>query len=390
MWLKLTIKSVPAILLGTLILTALVAGTAFAGMKLLSAEDNTDKIAVALVVKDDNTYTQMALSYLLEEETIKEMCSFTEMTEEAAWKALNNSRVFAVVIIPENFMANVLHGGDVTVQVVLSDKGAASQSKVFQKMIQSGATDLITAQAAIYAVDDLCIVTGIDAIQESEEYLNINLLKYALRRNTYFGKNIISDTGDLSVAQFYAAGGIVLLLMLSGVTCGELLKREEGVFVSSVYRMGIRPYSVLFAKLLGTSAVYTVLLLIGYIVAVWAKAVPFTWLGVLAAAVVILTVFSIHLLIFQAAGNKMAGTLAGFMVTIVMMFLSGNFIPASFLPKLVNNMGNFMPTKWITVLCGQILTGEILLKNMVICGLITVIMLLITVASQILHSSFRR
>lgn len=390
MWLKLAIKFIPAILLGTLILSALVAGTAFAGMKLLSTEENTDKISVALVVKDDNTYTQMALSYLLEEESIKEMCSFTEMTEDAAQKALKSGQVFAVVIIPENFMVNVLHGGDVTAQVVLSDKGTTSQSKVFQKMIQSGASDLITAQAAIYAVDDLCIATGIDAIQESEEYLNVNLLKYALRRNAYFGKNIISDTGELSVAQFYAAGGIVLLLMLSGITCGELLKREEGVFVSSVYRMGIRPYSVLLAKLLGTSAVYTGVFYVVYAAASWGRVIPFTWMGLLAAAVVILTVFSVNLLVFQAAGGKMAGTLAGFIVTIVMMFLSGNFIPASFLPKLVNDIGNIMPAKWITALCGQILTGEILPRNLVICGLITVIMFLGTAMIQALDRNFRR
>lgn len=382
MWLKLAVKSVPGILTGTLVLAALVAGTAFAGMKLLSGRENTDKISVALVVKDDNTYTQMALSYLLEEESIKEMCSFTDMSEEEAQKALVNGQAVAAVIIPENFMVNVLYGGDVTAQVVLADKGTTSQSAVFQKMIQSGAQDLITAQAAIYAVDDLCRAVGIDAIQESEEYLNVNLLKYALRRNTYFGKTVLSDTGDLTVAQFYTAGGIVLLLMLCGITCGELLKREDGAFVSAVFRVGIRPYSLLLAKLLGSSAVYTVLLLICYVVASACGIIPFTWMGIPAVVIVILTVFSIHLLIFQAAGNKMAGTLAGFIVTVVMMFMAGCFIPESFLPKLVNDLGNLMPAKWITALCGQILTGEIVPRNMLLCVLITVVTFFVTLAFQ--------
>lgn len=390
MWLKLALKSIPVILLGTLVFTAFIAGTAFAGMKLLAAKENTDKIPVALVVKDDNTYTRMALSYLLEEESIKEMCSFTEMTEEEAQKALENGQVLAAAVIPENFMSGVLHGGDVTAQVVLSDKGTTSQSKIFQKMIQSGATDLITAQAAIYAVDDLCIVTGIDAIRESEEYLNKNLLMYALRRNSYFGKNIISDTGDLSVAQFYIAGGIVLLLMLGGITCGELLKREDSTFVSVIYRLGIRPSFVLFAKLLGASAVYTGLMLIVYVAASCCKAVPFHWMGIPAVVVVVLTVFSVNLLIFQVAGSKMAGMLAGFMITIVMMFLSGNFIPASFLPKLVNDMGNFMPAKWITALCGQMLTGEIRVWNLVICIFIAVVTFFVTAVFQTLDRNFRR
>lgn len=367
MWFKLAIKLIPAILFGTLVLTAFVAGTAFAGVKLLSSKEAADKIPVALVVNDDNTYTQMTISYLLEEESIKEMCTFTEMTESEAQDALKDGRVFAAVVIPENFMTGVLYGHDVTAQLVLADSGVTSQSGMFQKMIQSGAMDLVTAQAAIYAVDDLCYAAGIDAVKESEEYLNLHLLMYALRRNTNFGRNIISDTGDLSPVQFYTAGGIVLLLLLSGITCGELLKREEGTFISSVYRVGTGLHSLLLAKLLSVSAIYGGLAVIIYITAALCKVVPFTLLGVLAVVVVILTVFSIHLLIFQIAGNKAAGTLTGFLVTVVMMFLSGNFIPAAFLPKLVNVIGAIMPAKWITALCGQILTGEILPQTMAAC-----------------------
>lgn len=390
LWLKLALKSIPVILCGTLILAVFVAGTAFAGVKILSGGDERDKIMVALVINDDNTYTQMALSYLLEEETIKEMCTFREMGEDEAQKALKEGEVLAVIIIPENFMVKVLYGEDVSAQLILSEGGTTAQSGIFQKMIRSGAMDLVTAQSAIYAVDDLCRATGIDAIRESEEYLNLHLLMYALRRNTYFGKQIISDTGDLSPVQFYTAGGIVLLLMLGGITCGELLKKEDETYISSLYRVGIKPHSVLFAKLLSTSAVYLGIIIVIYIVALFQKAVVFSFAALPAAALVILTVFSINLLIFQVAGNRVAGTLAGFLVTVVMMFLSGNFIPASFLPKLVNDIGNFMPSKWITALCGQILTGEILWHTVGMCFVVLGIMLAAAILFQALNRKIGR
>lgn len=374
MWLKCAIKLIPVVLAGTVVLAAFVAGAAFAGVKLLASKDDMDKIPVALVINDDNTYTQMAISYLLEEETIKETCTFTQMGEEEAQRALKTGGVSAVIVIPENFMVSVLYGEDVTAQLILSESDMTTQSKIFQKMIRSGAMDLVTAQSAIYAVDDLCRATGIDAIRESEEYLNLHLLMYALRRNTYFGKQILSDTGDFSPVQFYTAGGIVLLLMLAAITCGELLKKEKESYTQALCRVGVNIHSLLAAKLLSVSAVYVGIFIVIYLAALSQKAIVFSFAALPAAAAMILAVFSIHLLIFQIAGSRATGTLAGFLVTVVMMFLSGNFIPASFLPRLVNIIGNIMPTKWITALCGQILTGEILWQTVCICFVISVLM----------------
>ncbi len=379
MWFKLAIKRIPVVLAGTVVLAAFAAGAAFAGVKLLDSKDAVEKIPVALVINDDNTYTQMAISYLLEEETVKETCTFTQMAEADAQEALKTGEVSAVIVIPEHFMVSVLYGEDVTAQLILSETEMTAQSKIFQKMIQSGAMDLITAQSAIYAVDDLCRTAGIDAVSESEEYLNFHLLMYALRRNTYFGKQTISDTGDLTAAQFYTAGGIVLLLMLAGITCGELLKKEKQGYTLALYRVGVKTHSLLTAKLLSVSAVYIGIFTVLYLAALLRKAVVFSAAALPAAAVMILAVFTVHLLIFQIAGNRLTGTLAGFLVTIVMMFLSGNFIPASFLPELVNDIGNFMPTKWITALCGQILTGEILWQTVSACLASAVWMFCVTV-----------
>lgn len=373
MWFRCAIKLIPAVLAGTLVLAAFAAGAAFAGVKLLAAKDSVDKIPVALVINDDNTYTQMALSYLLEEESIKETCTFTQMREEDAQSALKTGEVSAVIVIPENFMVSVLYGEDISAQLILSESEMTTQSKIFQKMIRSGAADLVTAQSAIYAVDDLCRAAGIDAIRESEEYLNVHLLMYALRRNTYFGKQILSDTGDLSTVQFYAAGAIVLLLMLAGITCGELLKKEKESYTLALYRVGVRAHSVLAAKLVSVTTVYLGIFMVFYLVALSRKMVVFSVAALPAAAVLLLAVFSIHLLIFQIAGSRTAGTLAGFLATVVMMFLSGNFIPASFLPKLVNDIGAVMPTKWMTALCGQIITGEILWQTVVTCFGISVL-----------------
>lgn len=379
---KLAFRSIPVILSGTVILTALIVLFAFAGIKILSADDNTNQMKVALVVEDDSRYTRMAIAYILEEESIKNMCSFTEMTEKEAERALLSGEVFAAVVIPQDFLAGILNGTNIPARIILPDKGLNSQSKVFRELINAGTTDIATAQAAVYAVDDLCRVTGIDAIAESEEYLNKQLMLYALRRNTYYGRIEFSDTGDLSVTEFYAAGGIILLLMLSGIICSDILKRDAGALMNSFFRLGIRPWILTVSKLTGVTMVYSVLLEGVYLIMVLLGRIPFSPVSLFSVPVLVFAVFSINLFIFQAADSKMAGAMILFMGTVVMMFLAGCFIPEVFLPEGINCLGNFMPVKWLAKLCGQILTGEVLADVLGICAVFGLIFTLLSVLYQ--------
>lgn len=379
---KLAFSSIPVILAGTLVLTAIIVLAAFAGVKLLSNEENTEKMRVALVIQDESKYTKMALTYLFEEESVKEMCDFVEMSEEEAGEALNLGEVFAVVIIPKDFLAGVLNGTNIPARIVLKDSGMHTQSGYFQELVNAAATDLAMAQSAVYAVDDLCRVTGIDAIAESEEYLNVNLFMYALRRNTYYGQIEYSDTGDLTTVEFYAASGIVLLLLLSGVTCCDILKRDNAALLRSLNRMEVRPWLMATSKLAGVMAVYGGMLLLVYMIMAVLKKVPFSLPALVGIVVVVFAIFALNLLIFQITDSKMAGAMILFMGSIVMLFVSGNFLPEIMLPEGVNAIGNVMPTKYITRLCGQILTGEMMGETLGICALWGAAFLALTILYQ--------
>ena len=379
---KLAFRSIPVILAGTLILTAIIVLAAFAGVKLLSNEENTEKMRVALVIQDESKYTRMALTYLFEEESVKEMCEFVEMDEEEAGASLRAGEVFAVVIIPQDFLAGVLSGINIPARIVLRDSGMHTQSGHFQELVNAGATDLAIAQSAVYAVDDLCRVTGIDAIAESEEYLNVNLFMYALRRNTYYGQIEFSDTGDLTTVEFYAASGIVLLLLLSGVTCCDILKRDNKALLRSLNRIKVKPWLLATSKLAGVMSVYGGMLFLVYFIMTALKKIPFSLTAPVGIVVVVFGVFALNLLIFQITDSKMAGSMILFMGTIVMMFVSGNFIPEIMLPEGVNTIGQFMPTKYITRLCGQILTGEVMGETLGICALWGTVFLAVTILYQ--------
>ena len=106
---------------------------------------------------------------------------------------------------------------------------------------------------------------------KSEEFLNEAYFSYALDRSVYFKTNTISATGSLTITEFYICSGIVLLLLLSGISCSDLLKRENSALSTSLKRRRI-PVSLLFLfKIIGVTLVFFSLLLFAYMMTALAQ-----------------------------------------------------------------------------------------------------------------------
>ncbi len=364
--LKMVMKMIPVILLGTLVLSVLLISGVIAADKMLDKPKDASVMEVALVVCDDNKYTDIALNMLVNEENIKELCHFSEMSEAEAVEALSSGKVTAAVVIPENFLAAVLNGTNIPARIILPDGNGFSQSIAFRELVSAGASDLATAQASIYAVGDLCRAAGIDSITDAEDYLNKKLFLYALGRNKYYDRQEVAKTGDLSVVEFYVASGLVMFLLFGGVICGEYLRKDNQAVSVCLGRAGIGRGMTVCAKLFSVSLVYFLLLLAVYCGCCASGVITFVPVAILGILVVVVSVFAINLLVFRLSDSVVTGSIVLFVGTIVMMFVSGNIIPEVFLPGIVNKIGCFMPTKWIVGLAGQVLCGEVVAADLMI------------------------
>lgn len=358
---KMALQMIPRILLGTVGFAILIGLIALTGQMVLEAQDSNSSAAdIALVNQDDNKYTKLALNFLFEEETIKETCNFIEMSEEMALTDLKKGSVVAVVVIPQGFLNSVLNGTNLPAQIVLSQGGTNSQSKYFREMVQSGANDLAIAQAAIYSIEEYCSAVGReDIIGEANTYMNETLLSFALRRGTYLSDEVVSVTGDFSVTVFYIASGIVLLLLLSGITCNEILKNENAAFVVCMKRQGIGRAMTAWVKLCSVVLVYALVFVAVYLVAGAMGKVVFSMTGILGIILLLFAAFAIGQFCFVLTNQRMSGALLLFAFTVVMMFLAGCFLPDAFLPQAVVRIGKWMPAKYMVTLCGQIISGQI-------------------------------
>jgi len=374
---KAAFKSLPKLICATLIFAILVVLIGFCGTKLLSNNKTSDKMDIAVVLPPDgDSYTSLAFSFLSEIETVKNICTFKQMSKDSAYEGLRNGSIYAIILVPDNFINHIIDGTNTPANIIFPKDGISTKSILFRTLVNSGVTDIGAAQAGIYAVDDVCNYYKIkDGVVKSEAFLNEAYFSYALDRSIYFKTDTISATANLTIIQFYICSGIVLLLLLSGISCSDLLKRENNALSISLKRRRIPIFLLFIFKIIGVTLVFFTMLIFSYLMTTLAQIrfpvirnaffqLHFT--SLISLFILIFCVFSMVLFIFQIANSQSLGVLLLFILSTLMLFISGGFIPSPLLPEIVQKIGVFLPTTYFIKLCGEIITNTTTIGTFII------------------------
>ena len=130
-------------------------------------------------------------------ESVESICDFQYVTEEEGEKGLKDGSLAALLIVPENFVTGIIDGTNQPIETVLREP-LSLESLALKEITSAGARTLSTAQAAIYAADELCILENQrDFMPQAEAELNRIYMNYSLNRDVYFKENKVSAAGDI-------------------------------------------------------------------------------------------------------------------------------------------------------------------------------------------------
>lgn len=372
--LKSTFHQLPKLILGTIIFAGLAGLIAYSGTQLLYKEDTGTHMTAALVLPAENDqYTRAAFSFLNEVDTIRDYCTFVEMSEDEAFDRLRTGDIGVIVLVPDNFVNSIMDGTNLPAQLIFRTSGNFTSSRMFRSLVNAGVGDLAVAQAGIYAVDDTLRSYQLEgAIGEAEFYLNSKYLSYALDRSIYFRGQAVSATGKLSVTQFYLCSGLLLLLLFASITCMDLLTPYSHGIRTAITRTGI-PASVLqHNKAFSVAMVYFILFLIVIgctalvglryeeVTALLAAIITdFSLIQLPALLLALFATFRLTQLLVSLSHNRIFSVMLLFLASIMMMFVSGAIVPGAFLPPALQRLAALLPTTYLLQLFGQIVSDSV-------------------------------
>lgn len=356
LWLqfKKMFQLMPKLILATIVLAILAGTIAFYGTKLLYQDSAADKVTIALVIEDETPLMDLGLQYLQSSESVNTFCELLSTDLKTARRLVEEKKAAAFIHFPKGFTDDIVSGENTPATVTFSGEPGIEQL-LFKELANTASRILSYAQADIYTIHDLYEKYKFKEKRGRHyDFINENTMYTAFIRGQLFEVKQISSTGALSTKDFYFSSGLVLLVLLPGMSLGGFARLEKESFGILLSRKKLYAPLRLLAKLFVLLFFY----LLVWCTLLWLCLGTQMFFYQCIPVVLVLALFCAcwTLFCYQLTRHEMSGTLLLFFSAIVSTFCSGCLIPSAFLPQAIRLAGTAFPAHFLHRLFGTLLT----------------------------------
>ena len=359
---KSSIRVVPRLLICTIIVTAVVAVAGICGNTMLNSGDKAVNAKIAIVLPEDDATLLPAFQIVAKMGSISSIASFVPTKEETAIQYLEEGKVAAAVIIPENFISDIINGKNTPARIIIP-KNAGIESMLFCTTIDAGSRSVALAQTSVYAVADLYEKYGIsdEDYEIANEYLNNQNISFALRRAGFYNTIVTSSTGTSSSAGYYIASGFVFMLLLCSLSVIGAFSNNPPAIMESLKINRISKGYIRISEFISVGLIFCLLFGGTTLIAslTFAKSIiHMNFIGFLCLLLLIFSVISYIMLICSMTDSGLISTLLIFLTSVAMLYACGRILPSVYLPQTVATVGEYLPVRHWCRLFESLSTGK--------------------------------
>lgn len=323
------------------------------------------KVNIGIVIPEGESISRLATQYISSMDSVRSVCDFYYLDEQESVEQLKQGTLQAVVVLPEGFYHDVQVGINPPAQIYFP-KDAAQNTQVFEELVTAGVSFLQTAEAGVYAALDTASYYGIElqgaGLGDTIAYLFAHQM---LKRDSVYSAKMLSSMGNLSVAEYYYAAGLVILLMMCGIQFGFLYGKRNRSVEDKLKIRGVGSIRQSVVKILVMTEFLYVTGLLYYFagigVAGWTKTYfvfyqGTTWYALLLLCLGIAIYFHV---LYELSGSGSQAAVFVFAVNVITISGAGVLIPEAYLGKEIAGISHFLPMKYWNVYAAGILEGEL-------------------------------
>lgn len=323
------------------------------------------KVNIGIAIPEGESISRLATQYISSMDSVRSVCDFYYLDEQEAVEQLKQGTLQAVVVLPEGFYHDVQVGINPPAQIYFP-KDAAQNTQVFEELVTAGVSFLQTAEAGVYAALDTASYYGIElqgaGLGDTIAYLFVNQM---LKRDSVYSARMLSSMGNLSVAEYYYAAGLVILLMMCGIQFGFLYGKRNRSVEDKLKIRGVGSIRQSVIKILVMTEFLYVTGLLYYFagigVAGWTKTYfvfyqGTTWYALLLLCLGIAIYFHV---LYELSGSSSQAAVFVFAVNVITIIGAGVLIPEAYLGKEIAGISRFLPMKYWNVYAAGMLEGEL-------------------------------
>lgn len=323
------------------------------------------KVNIGIAIPEGESISRLATQYISSMDSVRSVCDFYYLDEQEAVEQLKQGTLQAVVLLPEGFYHDVQVGINPPAQIYFP-KDVAQNTQVFEELVTAGVSFLQTAEAGVYAALDTASYYGIElqgaGLGDTIAYLFVNQM---LKRDSVYSAKMLSTMGNLSVAEYYYAAGLVILLMMCGIQFGFLYGKRNRSVEDKLKIRGVGSIRQSVVKILVMTEFLYVTGLLYYFagigVAGWTKTYfvfyqGTTWYALLLLCLGIAIYFHV---LYELSGSSSQAAVFVLAVNVITICGAGVLIPEAYLGKEIAGISRFLPMKYWNVYAAGMLEGEL-------------------------------
>lgn len=323
------------------------------------------RVNIGIAIPEGESISRLATQYISSMDSVRSVCDFYYLDEQEAVEQLKQGTLQAVVVLPEGFYHDVQVGINPPAQIYFP-KDAVQNTQVFEELVTAGVSFLQTAEAGVYAALDTASYYGVElqgaGLGDTIAYLFAHQM---LKRDSVYSAKMLSTMGNLSVAEYYYAAGLVILLMMCGIQFGFLYGKRNRSVEDKLKIRGVGSLRQSVVKILVMTEFLYVTGLLYYFagigVAGWTKTYfvfyqGTTWYALLLLCLGIAIYFQV---LYELSGSSSQAAVFVFAVNVITIIGAGVLIPEAYLGKEIAGISHFLPMKYWNVYAAGMLEGEI-------------------------------
>lgn len=348
--------------------------------------------------KEDNHYIDLGMYIMQHTDDLKYVCNFKKVTEQDGQRDLQNEKLGALIIFPDDYVRSVYYGAENPIIIRFGTAQSGLTSLLFGRLSEVIADYMRESKAGVYAMQDMYDSWNCKYKADSDELAERYAIKIFSRKDMLVEETADAERG-INILHYYSGAALVLLFMFWGLNCGSVLGKKEKMLRTLLRSRGLS----MLKQLLGKFAALVILFLLNYLVVVGIFGIliniisPSIDLELMDNMVftcieltpVLLLVCSLILLVYELFHDGIGGMIFIFFATVIMGFLSGYFYPASFFPVWVQHIGRWLPTgvlfEYVTKCIGSYNIGISLIKVIIYAVTFFVVLYCINLRQEFKH-----
>lgn len=328
------------------------------------------------------------LAVLKNTETLKDSYEFVTLSKEDAAKKLEKGNISVIFQIPENYVNKMIVGEVEPIDIQFGNGDSDLPALLMRQLSQSVSSLLLNTQAGIYAMNDYYREHNLSNQQEDEHALNIKYIKKILKRHSAFKVDKVQSENGLSCTQYYGTVIILLLLLFLGLVSPKVFRPENPTFEQKLRLAGLNMVKQFMCRQLASWLLFAsffsgIALLFSTIVSITSISIPdfaqngfLSWMGTFLPMLLMIPMVCAFLgLVYECIPDLTASILFLFLCILLLGYLSGYFYPIAFLPKVLQTVSAFLPTRVLFQYASGCISQNISLYRLGILMLYTIILL---------------